>query len=145
MSGITYTNKFLNPTSQLGTLRKTWFPDGQTSVIKGWGYEVAKSRLIAVQQDQYDNLHSLVEEDTCSCGLVLDPDVHQDLEAILKVKGHRDHFTLKPLSYITFRGQVHKRLWGMNGSHPVDRKWNQIVKMHFPKIEFAVEGDTDGK
>jgi len=76
---------------------------------------------------------------------VLDPDVHQDLEAIVKVKGHRDHFTLKPVNYVTFRGQVHKRLWGMNGAHPVDRKWNQIVKMHFPKIEFAVEGETDGK
>ena len=41
--------------------------------------------------------------------------------------------------------QNSKRLWGMNGSHPVDRKWNQVVKKYFPKIEFAVEGETDGK
>jgi hypothetical protein len=145
VSGVKYTDKFLNPTSQLGTLRKTWFPDGQTSVVKGWGYEVAKSRLIAVQQDQYDNLHSLVEEDTCSCGLVIDLDLHQELDAIIRVPGHRDHRTLKPINYVTFRGQVHKRLWGLNGAHPVDRKWNGIVRRHFPKIFFAVEGEENAE
>jgi hypothetical protein len=144
MQDIKYTDKFVNPMSKLKTLRKDWFPDGQASVTKGWGYEVRKSKLWAVRFDEYENLHSLIEDDTCSCGLVIDLDIHQDLDAILKVKGHRDHHTLQPIEYVTFRGTVHKRLWGLNGYHPVDKKWNQIVKKSFPKIVFAVEGEVNG-
>lgn len=135
MTEIIYTDKFTNPTAKLGNLRNEFFPNGNTSVVAGWGYETAKSKLQAVQLDIYENLHSLIEEDTCSCGLVINLEVNADLDAILRAPGHRDHVTLKQLSYVTFRGKVNKRLWGLNGTHPVDLKWDRIVKLHFPVIE----------
>lgn len=145
MSKTFYTNRYLTPLVEIGNLRAKYFSADKGSLNDVVGYETELAKLRAVQLDQYENLHSLIEENTCSCGLMINPELLRDFDAILKVKGHRRHTTQKLASYVTFRGMVHKRLYSQKGENLVDAKWNKIVELHFPKILFAVEGDLNDR
>jgi len=86
--------------------------------------------LRPVLQDLEEGLHSLIQENTCTCGLRIKKS--NNLLAIIESKHHRNHSTLEPEPNPKFRGLVGRRIAApyVNGSdlHPVDELWNEIVK-----------------
>jgi len=86
--------------------------------------------LRPVVQDLEEGLHSLIQENTCTCGLRLDKS--DNLLAIIESKHHRNHITLEPEPNPKFRGLVGRRIsWPMMGTedkHHVDVLWDRIVE-----------------
>jgi len=84
--------------------------------------------LRPVLQDLEEGLHSLIQENTCTCGLRIKKS--SNLLAIIESKHHRNHITLEPEPNPKFRGLVGRRIAvaniGGNDLHPVDVLWNQI-------------------
>ena len=80
-------------------------------------------------KDLEENLHSLIELDTCTCGLKVDS---KRLMAIVDSPHHRNHTTLEPDPNPQFRGLVGRRLHmpmqELNKISAVDLKWDRIVK-----------------
>jgi len=85
--------------------------------------------LRPVLQDLEEGLHSLIQENTCSCGLRIKKS--DNLLAIIESKHHRNHMTLEPEPNPKFRGPVGPRIAvatiGGNDMHPVDELWNRIT------------------
>ena len=85
--------------------------------------------LRPVLQDLEEGLHSLIQENTCSCGLRIKRS--NNLLAIIESKHHRNHITLEPEPNPKFRGLVGRRIAvaniGGNDMHPVDELWNRII------------------
>lgn len=85
--------------------------------------------LRPVLQDLEEGLHSLIQENTCTCGLRIKKS--DNLLAIIESKHHRNHITLEPEPNPKFRGLVGKRIAAPfihgNDMHPVDELWNDIV------------------
>ena len=85
--------------------------------------------LRPVLQDLEEGLHSLIQENTCSCGLRIKKS--DNLLAIIESKHHRNHITLEPEPNPKFRGLVGRRIAvaniGGNDMHPVDELWNRII------------------
>jgi len=85
--------------------------------------------LRPVLQDLEEGLHSLIQENTCSCGLRIKKSAN--LLAIIESKHHRNHITLEPEPNPKFRGLVGRRIavasLGGNDMHPVDVFWHKIV------------------
>ena len=79
--------------------------------------------------DLQENLHSLIELDTCTCGLKVDS---KRLMAIVESPNHRNHTTLEPDPNPQFRGLVGRRLHmpmqDLNKISAVDLKWDRIVR-----------------
>ena len=84
--------------------------------------------LRPVKQDFEEGLHSLIQENTCTCGLRLRKS--DNLLAIIESKHHRNHKTLEPEPNPKFRGPVGRRIAApfLRGQemHPVDVLWNEI-------------------
>ena len=82
-----------------------------------------------VYKDLQENLHSLIELDTCTCGLKVES---KRLMAIIDSPHHRNHTTLEPDPNPQFRGLVGRRLHmpgqGLENISAVDLKWDRIVK-----------------
>ena len=80
-------------------------------------------------KDLQENLHSLIELDTCTCGLKVD---NKRLMAIVDSPHHRNHNTLEPDPNPQFRGLVGRRLHmpmqDLDKISAVDLKWDRIVK-----------------
>ena len=80
-------------------------------------------------KDLQENLHSLIEQDTCTCGLKVES---KRLMAIVDTPHHRNHTTLEPDPNPQFRGLVGRRLHmpmqGLENISAVDLKWDRIVK-----------------
>ena len=80
-------------------------------------------------KDLQENLHSLIELDTCTCGLKVES---KRLMAIIDTPHHRNHTTLEPDPNPQFRGLVGRRLHmpgqGLENISAVDLKWDRIVK-----------------
>ena len=87
--------------------------------------------LRPVLQDLEEGLHSLIQENTCSCGLRIKNS--DNLLAIIESKHHRNHITLEPAPNPKFSGLVGKRIAvaniGGNDMHPVDELWNRVVRL----------------
>lgn len=87
--------------------------------------------LRPVLQDLEDGLHSLIQENTCSCGLRIKKS--ENLLAIIESKHHRNHITLEPEPNPKFRGLVGRRIAVANidgnEMHPVDELWNRVVRL----------------
>ena len=87
--------------------------------------------LRPVRDDFREGLHSLILENTCSCGLRLRKS--DNLLAIIESKHHRNHKTLEPEPNPKFRGPVGRRIAApfLRGQemHPVDVLWNQIWEL----------------
>ena len=85
-------------------------------------------------QDQQDNLHSLIELDTCTCGLKVES---KRLMAIVESPHHRNHTTLEPDPDPQFRGSVGRRLHmpgqDLDKISLVDLKWDRIVNQLMKK------------
>jgi hypothetical protein len=86
--------------------------------------------LRPVLQDLEEGLHSLIQENTCSCGLRIKKS--DNLLAIIESKRHRNHITLEPEPNPKFRGLVGRRIAVAtidgNDMHPVDELWNRVVE-----------------
>jgi len=80
-------------------------------------------------KDLQENLHSLIELDTCTCGLKVES---KRLMAIIDTPHHRNHTTLEPDPNPQFRGLVGRRLHmpgqGLENISAVDLKWDRIAK-----------------
>jgi len=85
--------------------------------------------LRPVLQDLEEGLHSLIQENTCTCGLRIKKS--DNLLAIIESKHHRNHITLELEPNPKFRGLVGRRIAvaniGGNDMHPLDELWNRIV------------------
>jgi len=79
--------------------------------------------------DLQENLHSLIELDTCTCGLKVES---KRLMAIVDSPNHRNHTSLEPDPNPQFRGLVGRRLHmpmqGLENISAVDLKLDRIVK-----------------
>jgi len=86
--------------------------------------------LRPVLKDLEEGLHSLIQENTCTCGLRIEKS--DNLLAIIESKHHRNHKTLEPEPNPKFRGLVGRRitwpLMGTDAKHKVDVKWDLIVQ-----------------
>ncbi len=113
-----YVDKYVNPQR---TLELIW-----KNKLTKYGAH-GKSKLFrAALRDYEERVHSLIEKNTCSCGLVL-----KDPTQILSSKNHRHHKSFTPESNPTFRGRVHLRLSFLTSKeHPVDALWNKLVDPH---------------
>jgi hypothetical protein len=85
--------------------------------------------LRPVREDLREGLHSLIPENTCSCGLRIKKS--DNLLAIIESKHHRNHKTLEPEPNPKFRGLVGRRIAVANiggiDMHPVDEMWDEII------------------
>ena len=85
-------------------------------------------------RDLEENLHSLIELDTCTCGLKVES---KRLMAIVESPHHRNHTTLEPDPDPQFRGSVGRRLHmpgqDLDKISLVDLKWDRIVNQLMKK------------
>jgi len=99
----------------------------QTSIFTHWGIHSRQQFLEAHLQDQQDNLHSLIGQNTCTCGLVLqDSGMTTVLDFVLS-KHHRNPLTFEPDENPNFRGLVGKRLFGLGNQVQTDMIWDNFV------------------
>ena len=81
-------------------------------------------------KDLEEGLHSLIQENTCTCGLRIKKS--DNLLAMIESKYHRNHITLEPEPNANFRGLVGRRIAvaniGGNDMHPVDELWDSLVR-----------------
>jgi hypothetical protein len=97
------------------------------SVVSHWGIASRELRLKAIHDDQVANLHSLVEQGVCSCGLVISAVLESPVLALVLSKHHRNHLTLEHEPDPTFRGIVGKRHFGLGSQALTDKTWDEFV------------------
>lgn len=121
----TYTDKYVDPQKTIDRINKEFGIPTSSPVAYGkW----AKLSIFKVAlKDVEENLHSLLEERTCSCGLKV-----KEPSDVLTSPYHRNHTTLKPEPNPKFRGKVGKRitmpLTGLDWQHKVDQIWDELVE-----------------
>jgi hypothetical protein len=93
--------------------------------------------LRPVLQDLEEGLHSLIQENTCTCGLRIRKS--DTLLAIIESKHHRNHSTLEPDPNPKFRGPVGRRISApflrAQEMHPLDVLWNEMCRIRPAGIE----------
>jgi hypothetical protein len=94
-----------------------------------FGYWARVSLYKVALKDYEEGLHSLIQENTCSCGLRINKT--DNLLAIIESEHHRNHKTLEPEPNPNFRGLVGRRismpLQVNDWQHPVDELWNRTI------------------
>ncbi len=125
--GWSYTKQWENPQEKLEAIRKKRGRIDSSPVFFGSWAEAAPYTVVLA--DYEEGLHSLITENTCTCGLRLEKS--DNLLAIIESKHHRNHKTLEPEPNPKFRGLVGRRLsWPLMGTdqnHSVDVLWDRIV------------------
>jgi len=125
--GWSYVTKFENPRYSMESKHSHSGPCQSSPCFFGkWAttmiYHIA-------YKDLQENLHSLIELDTCTCGLKVES---KRLMAIIDTPHHRNHTTLEPDPNPQFRRLVGRRLHmpgqGLENISAVDLKWDRIVK-----------------
>jgi len=125
--GWSYVTKFENPRYSMESKHSHSGPCQSSPCFFGkWAttmiYHIA-------YKDLQENLHSLIELDTCTCGLKVES---KRLMAIIDTPHHRNHTTLEPDPNPQFRGLVGRRLHmpgqGLENISAVDLKWDRIAK-----------------
>jgi hypothetical protein len=104
-----------------------------SSVVIHWGIQARQNRLQALLDDQKENLHSLLYDNLCTCGLQLNDDGMTTILDLVLSKHHRNPKTLEPDPDPRFRGMVERRLFSMGGSNSIDDKWNNFVLNYLGK------------
>ena len=128
LSGRTwwYVSKYVNPQETISEIDKYYGRITSSPVFFGYWSRVSIYKVAL--RDVEENLHSLLEERTCSCGLKLRQD--QDPKTILTSPHHRNHTTLEHVPSPKFRGKVGRRismpLQPTEWQHSVDRLWDEI-------------------
>ena len=132
MSEEKITWKYLAPEINLPTrieeTKKRHYREPRPSVVVHWGIASQTKMLEAIYRDQQENLHSLMANDTCSCGLQVADEIVSLPLAVVTSPHHRNHITLEP-EVPVFRGLVGRRLFALNSAQTtVDRTWDELVK-----------------
>jgi hypothetical protein len=101
-----------------------------------FGYWARVSLYKVAFKDYEEGLHSLIQENTCSCGLRISKS--DNLLAIIESKHHRNHKNLEPEPNPKFRGQVGRRismpLQAKDWRHPVDELWDEITATYYARF-----------
>jgi hypothetical protein len=127
MASWRYVDQWENPQETIKAIDKEYGRITSSPVFFGYWAKVSLYKVAL--KDFEDGLHSLIQENTCSCGLRLNKS--DDLLAIIESKHHRNHKTLEPEPNPKFRGPVGRRismpLQALDWQHPVDELWNEIL------------------
>jgi hypothetical protein len=107
--------------------------DKASSVVIHWGIQSRQNKLQALLNDQRENLHSLLFNNLCTCGLQLEDDGMTTILDLVLSKHHRNPVTLEQDLDPRFRGMVSRRLFSMGGPNPIDEKWNNFVLNYLGK------------
>ena len=122
-----YVTKWENPQEKIEAIDKLYGKITSSPVFFGYWARVSLYRVAL--KDYEEGLHSLVQENTCSCGLRISKS--DNLLAMIKSKHHRNHKTLEPEPNPKFRGLVGKRitmpLMPNSWRHPLDLRWDSMV------------------
>ena len=137
-----YVKEWENPQETIHEIQKYYGKITSSPVFFGYWAKVSLYRVTL--KDYEEGLHSLIQENTCSCGLRISKS--DNLLAIIESKHHRNHKTLEPETNPMFRGKVGKRitmpLMPKEWQHPVDELWDRMVRMQKemgdPNIKYAV-------
>jgi len=125
--GWSYTKQWENPEEKIAAIDKEYGRITSSPVFFGYWAKVSPYRVAL--KDYEEGLHSLIQENTCTCGLRIEKS--DNLLAIIESKHHRNHKTLEPEPNPKFRGLVGRRIsWPMMGledKHSVDVLWDRIV------------------
>ena len=125
--GWTYTKQWENPQEKIAAIDKEYGRISSSPVFFGYWAKVSPYRVVL--KDYEEGLHSLIQENTCTCGLRIEKSDNR--LAIIESKHHRNHKTLEPEPNPKFRGPVGRRismpLQAFEWQHPVDELWNEIV------------------
>ena len=126
MPNYSYTSQWENPQEKLDAIRKKRGKIDSSPVFFGYWAEAAPYTVVLA--DYEEGLHSLITENTCTCGLRLKKS--DNLLAIIESNHHRNHKTLGPEPNPKFRGLVGRRitmpLMPKDWRHEVDVLWDQI-------------------
>ena len=124
-----YVKQWENPQETIDAIAKKFGRITSSPVF--FGYWARVSLYKVALKDYEEGLHSLIQENTCSCGLRISKS--DNLLAIIESKHHRNHKTLEPEPNPKFRGPVGRRismpLQALDWQHPVDELWDEIVKL----------------
>jgi len=126
--GWSYTKQWENPQEKIAAIDKEYGRITSSPVFFGYWAKVSPYRVVL--KDYEDGLHSLIQENTCTCGLRIEKS--DNFLAIIESKHHRNHKTLEPEPNPKFRGLVGRRIsWPMMGTedkHSVDVLWDRIIE-----------------
>ena len=122
-----YVTKWGNPRETIKVIDGLYGKITSSPVFFSYWAKVSLYRVAL--KDYEEGLHSLIQENTCTCGLRINkPD---NLLAIIESKHHRNHKTLEPEPNPKFRGLVGRRitmpLMPMDWRHEVDVLWDRII------------------
>ncbi len=122
-----YVKQWENPQETIKAIDKEYGKITSSPVFFGYWAKVSLYRVAL--KDYEEGLHSLIQENTCSCGLRLEKS--DNLLAIIESKHHRKHKTLEPEPNPKFRGPVGQRIsmpmQAKDWQHPVDVLWDLII------------------
>jgi len=122
-----YVKQWEKPQEKIAAIDKEYGRITSSPVFFGYWAKVSLYRVVL--KDYEEGLHSLIQVNTCTCGLRLEKS--DNLLAIIESKHHRNHKTLDPEPNPKFRGLVGRRIsWPMMGiedKHSVDVLWDRIV------------------
>ena len=125
--GWSYVKQWENPKETIKSIDKEYGKITSSPVF--FGYWARVSLYKVALKDYEEGLHSLIQENTCTCGLRIEKS--GNLLAIIESKHHRNHKTLEPEPNPKFRGLVGRRIsWPMMGTedkHSVDVLWDRII------------------
>ena len=129
MANWSYVKKWENPQETIKAIDKEYGKITSSPVYFGYWAKVSLYRVAL--KDYEEGLHSLIQENTCTCGLRINKS--DNLLAIIESKHHRNHKTLEPEPNPKFRGLVGRRitmpLMPMDWRHEVDVLWDLMVEV----------------
>ncbi len=123
-----YVTKWENPQETIKAIDKEYGKITSSPVFFGYWAKVSLYRVALKDYEQ--GLHSLIQENTCTCGLRINKS--DNLLAIIEPKHHRNHKTLEPEPNPKFRGIVGRRITmpmhAKDWQHPVDVLWDRMIE-----------------
>jgi hypothetical protein len=127
MASWRYVDQWENPQETIKAIDKEYGRITSSPVFFGYWAKVSLYKVAL--KDYEEGLHSLIQENTCSCGLRINKS--DNLLAIIESKHHRNHKTLEQEPNPRFRGPVGRRismpLQAKDWQHPVDELWNRTI------------------
>ena len=128
-----YVKQWENPKETIKAIDKEYGKITSSPVFFGYWAKVSLYKVAL--KDYEEGLHSLIQENTCSCGLRIEKS--DNLLAIIESKHHRNHKTLEPEANPKFRGPVGQRIsmpmQAKDWQHPVDELWDRISHRDYEK------------
>ena len=122
-----YVKTWENPKEKIEAIGKVYGKITSSPVYFGYWAKVSLYRVVL--KDYEEGLHSLIQANTCTCGLRLEKS--DNLLAMIESKHHRNHKTLEPEPNPKFRGKVGRRitlpLMPLDWQHSVDVLWDGAI------------------